>query len=304
VTGYSNYNGPIPTARKQAHEGKTPEQQSVENEAEWHRMHPLPVRMPRSYTFEVDFDPYAKRGCKLTFVNDETTLRASYNCGDENNVFDTAALVKDAFSRLVVNRQGYVIKQEMQSKEGVAFITSKLPPKLTSPMAAITYTGTSNSTSTGQGLETKTMITGTWRNLIVSAVEGVMSKMKQPANSKYNNQHTLPQDDQGLQPIDTKTRHHDGNDCDSASTKTHQMPWRRVVVASVSGPLARQGLRQGDVITHINGEEFDGNAEKLRDILDWTWRGGGEGQHADHTIQIVVNAERGTAEVLRLRSLA
>lgn len=80
--------------------------------------------------------------------------------------------------------------------------------------------------------------------------------------------------------------------------------WRRVFVSFVHGKLQRRtGLRVGDVVTHLNGEPFDGNAEKLRFLLaakktEETIGGGVP------TVEIITNAELSVAEVLRLRSLA
>lgn len=76
-------------------------------------------------------------------------------------------------------------------------------------------------------------------------------------------------------------------------------PRGRVVVASVSGRAGRQGVQRGDVVTHVNGEAFDGTAD---DLTEWIQkeaeRGGGHG-----AMQFVVNAEECTAEALRLRAL-
>lgn len=87
------------------------------------------------------------------------------------------------------------------------------------------------------------------------------------------------------------------------------VPYRRVIVSCVRGPLRQTGIQVGDVVTHVNGEAFDGSAEKLRwimssmrsdeNLLERTRRG-----IVYPKMQIVVNAEIGTAEVLRLRSNA
>jgi C-terminal processing protease CtpA/Prc len=69
--------------------------------------------------------------------------------------------------------------------------------------------------------------------------------------------------------------------------------WRRIVISSIQGPISRLGIRPGDVITHINGEAFHGNSEGLRFFLS---------KQRGNPVQIVVNAERGVAEALRLRS--
>ena len=79
------------------------------------------------------------------------------------------------------------------------------------------------------------------------------------------------------------------------------MPWRRVVVSSVKGPLASIGVRAGDVITHLDGERFRGNADTLKACLEKRRREGHRkgllsGSH------IVLNAEPGTAYALRILS--
>jgi len=83
-----------------------------------------------------------------------------------------------------------------------------------------------------------------------------------------------------------------------------KVPWRRVFVSFVHGTLQRKtGLRVGDVVTHLDGEPFDGNAEKLRFLLAAKRRGETIGGDVP-TVEIVTNADISVAEVLRLRSLA
>lgn len=84
-------------------------------------------------------------------------------------------------------------------------------------------------------------------------------------------------------------------------TRRPKIPSTRVVVSSVKGELGRLGLRVGDVITHVNGEPFSGSAGRLRELIKETQ----ENSFPDDapTIEIVVNAEVGTAEALRLRRL-
>lgn len=83
------------------------------------------------------------------------------------------------------------------------------------------------------------------------------------------------------------------------------LPFRRVLISSVRGELRQTGLQVGDVVTHVNGEAFDGSAEKLRCLI-MRYRENESFKHKYGTVypkmQIVVNAEAGTAEVLRLRS--
>lgn len=85
-------------------------------------------------------------------------------------------------------------------------------------------------------------------------------------------------------------------------TRRPRIPTTRVVVSSVKGELSRLGLRVGDVVTHIDGEPFVGSAGMLRDVLCEA-----KDSHSSPdevpTVEIVVNAEVGTAEALRLRRL-
>lgn len=84
--------------------------------------------------------------------------------------------------------------------------------------------------------------------------------------------------------------------------RNSEIPSSRVVVAHVHGEPSRLGLRVGDVVTHVNGEAFHGSAERLRLIIHEAKENSFPGETP--TIQIVVNAEVGTAEALRLRYLS
>jgi hypothetical protein len=88
------------------------------------------------------------------------------------------------------------------------------------------------------------------------------------------------------------------------------IPWRRVVVSSAKGTALRCGINAGDVITHVDGEEFDGNSEKLKLILTRKQREQEQRQEHDQeeqksavVVQLIVNAEVGVAEALRLRNI-
>mmetsp|Transcript_32870 Transcript_32870/g.72472 ORF Transcript_32870/g.72472 Transcript_32870/m.72472 type:complete len:507 (-) Transcript_32870:300-1820(-) len=82
--------------------------------------------------------------------------------------------------------------------------------------------------------------------------------------------------------------------------ETHiSSPSNRVVVAASAGQAGRMGIQKGDVVTHVNGEEFTGSADSLRAQIDQIWGQEGEGG----SFSLVVNAEPCTAEALRLRAL-
>jgi len=73
---------------------------------------------------------------------------------------------------------------------------------------------------------------------------------------------------------------------------------QRVLVGSVRGQAGKSGIMKGDVITHVNGEVFTGDATALNALLVNAY----EEQGMDGVVMIVVNAEECTAEALRLRS--
>ena len=78
--------------------------------------------------------------------------------------------------------------------------------------------------------------------------------------------------------------------------ETHiSTPRQRVVVARVSGLAGRQGIKQGDVVTHVNGEKFEGNADALLNFIGTTYQ-------SSEIFTLVVNAEECTAEALKLRA--
>ena len=73
---------------------------------------------------------------------------------------------------------------------------------------------------------------------------------------------------------------------------------QRVLVGSVRGQAGKSGIMRGDVVTHVNGEVFTGDAASLEAMLVNAF----ELQGKDGVVMIVVNAEECTAEALRLRS--
>ena len=73
---------------------------------------------------------------------------------------------------------------------------------------------------------------------------------------------------------------------------------QRVLVGSVRGQAGKSGIMKGDVVTHVNGEVFTGNASELNALLINVY----EEQGTEGVVMIVVNAEECTAEALRLRS--
>lgn len=71
----------------------------------------------------------------------------------------------------------------------------------------------------------------------------------------------------------------------------------RVLIATVAQEAAKLGLQRGDVVTHVNGEEFVGNAKDLNELITNHYEHGGENK-----LEIVVNAELCIAQALKLRA--
>lgn len=72
------------------------------------------------------------------------------------------------------------------------------------------------------------------------------------------------------------------------------LPCRKVVkIIGVKGAVGRLGLRKGDVITHLNGEEFKGTALELQNMLE---------SNQATEINIIVNADQFTASLLKQRA--
>ena len=69
----------------------------------------------------------------------------------------------------------------------------------------------------------------------------------------------------------------------------------RVIVSSISGDAARKGVMKGDVVTHLNGEEFEGSASDLVLAI----RENGE----KSCVTLTFNAEVPIAQVLKRRAI-
>merc|ERR1719329_494808 len=81
------------------------------------------------------------------------------------------------------------------------------------------------------------------------------------------------------------------------ATSTISKPINRVLITKVKGEAGKQGAQSGDVVTHLNGELFEGNAKDLRSmIIEFSELS----KNGDLTF--VLNAEQSVAEALRLRS--
>jgi hypothetical protein len=69
----------------------------------------------------------------------------------------------------------------------------------------------------------------------------------------------------------------------------------RVLVASVTREAGIQGVVAGDVVSHINGDEFLGSADELREVIALMEEG--------RMMTFAFNADKAVAEALRRRSL-
>ena len=68
----------------------------------------------------------------------------------------------------------------------------------------------------------------------------------------------------------------------------------RVLVASINREMGQKGIVNGDVLTHVNGEEYKGTAEELRNLVDSVQEG--------EIITFAFNCDHAVAEVLKRRS--
>ena len=69
----------------------------------------------------------------------------------------------------------------------------------------------------------------------------------------------------------------------------------RVIVSSVMREAGMQGVVCGDVLSHVNGDEFVGTAEEFRELISEMEEG--------RTLTFAFNADKAVAEALRRRSL-
>ena len=69
----------------------------------------------------------------------------------------------------------------------------------------------------------------------------------------------------------------------------------RVIVSSVTREAGMQGVVAGDVLSHVNGDEFAGTADEFRALIGDMEEG--------RTLTFAFNADKAVAEALRRRSL-
>lgn len=69
----------------------------------------------------------------------------------------------------------------------------------------------------------------------------------------------------------------------------------RVIVASINREMGHQGVVRGDVVTHFNGEEFQGTASEQTELTSNRYEG--------EVLTFVFNADAAVAEALKRRSM-
>lgn len=98
----------------------------------------------------------------------------------------------------------------------------------------------------------------------------------------------------------------DGVEAPTTTTTTGEP---RVLIANACNDAAKLGLHRGDVVTHINGDEFTGGtAEDLKRLIkahyaSYTSGNDNENDEANHQLELVVNAEPCIAQALKLRAI-
>jgi S1-C subfamily serine protease len=69
-------------------------------------------------------------------------------------------------------------------------------------------------------------------------------------------------------------------------------PTQCVIVASVKGQAAKKGIKVGYVVTHVNGERWEGSAADLLHHIQYF------AERGDDTLTLVFNAEHAIATAL------
>jgi hypothetical protein len=86
----------------------------------------------------------------------------------------------------------------------------------------------------------------------------------------------------------------DGKRSDANDKKKKAPTFSKVVkITGVKGTVGRLGLRKGDIITHLNGEQYNGTALELQNMLE---------SSQVNEVNIIVNADRFTATTLKQRA--
>lgn len=107
--------------------------------------------------------------------------------------------------------------------------------------------------------------------------------------------------------------HKSDNDSDSDSdhdsrsrnaSQTSSVAKNRVVVTAARRLAYSAGIREGDVITHFNDEEFHGNARELKDLIHDLYLSSQSKDLSENSLffTMTLNADKATANALKQRS--
>mmetsp|Transcript_20319 Transcript_20319/g.48338 ORF Transcript_20319/g.48338 Transcript_20319/m.48338 type:complete len:368 (+) Transcript_20319:339-1442(+) len=89
------------------------------------------------------------------------------------------------------------------------------------------------------------------------------------------------------------------------STKQQQAQQPMVLIASTHNDASKLAIARGDVVTHVNGQEFVGTTEDLKMLIRLHYQDvmAGTEENNNNKLEIVVNGELCVAKALQLRSL-
>jgi len=225
----------------------------------WKYMYPLPVRMPHVYTISLNFDPTSLWNATIYFIDD-----------------------LQSFTRLPSDEANNTVSHHNGGNTLERLIKDSFEPL---------HVSSSRWSTTTTSRITKLPIAKNhigYKNIL-----GANSN-KRSTSGKDQHHHTL-----------TSACTESGN-IETTIIPQHPQesllpppPLQRIVISSVKGQAMSLGVQVGDVITHVNGQVYNGNAESLRNFMIQK-----RNKSENPKIDLIVNAEMGTAETLRRRSVA
>lgn len=135
-----------------------------------------------------------------------------------------------------------------------------------------------------------------WDGSISDAFVRVHNTNSKPTSVKKQEMHNYQQryylDDDSLESIESDDIEGDNEDIQSPCKN-------RVIVKVARKQAARLGIQQGDVVTHVNGDEFTGTANDLKELINSFYLHG----DPNYTFTMVFNADQITADALRLHAV-
>jgi len=91
----------------------------------------------------------------------------------------------------------------------------------------------------------------------------------------------------------------DEGEVDDFVNRNVQKYKNRVLIKGARRQAKKVGILKGDVVSHINGDEFKGTADDLKQLIDKFYRSGNK----NYTFSLTLNAEQSTAAALKLRAM-